>query len=149
MIAYSLRTNQFYDELDQVVLKYVTDKDSLPIENKSDSKSYRALYNQDYDLDEMEKKKVKRNTEKFEIIILKYYFNKMSQMYDSVETNMKIMSGMPIIKGTRIPITTILQYFKEEELYDSLQEDFGLDRSAVEESMDYVIDIMRRPYYEG
>ena len=97
----------------------------------------------------MEKKKVKRNTEKFELIILKYYFNKMSQMYDSVETNMKIMSGMPIIKGTRIPITTILQYFKEEELYDSLQEDFGLDRSAVEESMDYVIDIMRRPYYEG
>ncbi len=44
----------------------------------------------------------------------------MSNKFDRVELNPKICNGKPVIKGTRIPVSVILEEIAEGESWDTL-----------------------------
>jgi uncharacterized protein (DUF433 family) len=41
-------------------------------------------------------------------------------MNDRIEINPRVCGGQPVIKGTRIPVETILDQLAEEEAWDSI-----------------------------
>ena len=47
----------------------------------------------------------------------------MIQM-DRIELNPKVCNGKPVIKGTRIPVSVILDQIAEDESWDSLLEGY-------------------------
>ncbi|OUB82788.1 hypothetical protein BK773_25865 [Bacillus thuringiensis serovar indiana] len=63
--------------------------------------------------------------------------------------NVDILGGLPSLKGTRIPISTILACFADEMNIDEICEDYDLTPEQIKSSLKFVIDVLNRPYYEG
>lgn len=79
---------------------------------------------------------------------IKYYFRRVSEKNKKISVNNKILSGQPVVKNTRIPITTILKYLKDQEDFDAIKEDFQIEILDIEKALDYTINILQEPYYE-
>lgn len=55
-----------------------------------------------------------------------------------------ILGGMPVIKGTRIPIERILFLIKEGYLLDDILEDYNhIDKETLEHVLDEITEMVR------
>lgn len=81
-------------------------------------------------------------------VFVREYFRRVSKRSLCVDSNLNIMSGMPIIKGTRIPLITILQYLLDGENLEALKEDFDITEEDFHSSLNYLLDVLGSPYYE-
>lgn len=79
-------------------------------------------------------------------LILRYYFSRLSEKHFNIELKNNIMSGMPVIKGTRVTLTTILGYLKDGEGFSELEEDFKITKNEFEDVLSYTINILSEPY---
>lgn len=59
------------------------------------------------------------------------------------------MSGMPAVKGTRIPISLIMACLKDEMTFGEICEEYGLTKKDIEDAVEFVIQILDAPYQEG
>ena len=66
----------------------------------------------------------------------------------NIDVDKKRMSGMPVVKKTRIPVSLIIECLKEEIKIDDIASDYYLTRQQIIDSLDYVIDILNRPFNE-
>lgn len=66
----------------------------------------------------------------------------------NIDVDRKKMSGMPVIKQTRIPVSLIIECLKEEIKIDDIASDYYLTKEQVINSLEYVIDILNRPFNE-
>lgn len=61
-----------------------------------------------------------------------------SNMSERVEINPRVCGGQPVIKGTRIPVATILEQLADEESWDSLLRGYPeLTRDDIQGALDY------------
>jgi len=62
----------------------------------------------------------------------------MYSQFDRVELNPKICNGKPVIKGTRIPVSVILEEIAEGESWDTLLSGFPeLKREDIQAALIY------------
>ena len=64
----------------------------------------------------------------------------------NIDVDKKKLSGMPVIKKTRIPVSLVIECLKEEIKIDDIASDYYLTREQIIDSLDYVIDILSRPF---
>ena len=75
------------------------------------------------------------------------YFKKILKNYDTkLDMNNKILSNMPIIKGTRIPVSLIVACLRDEMSIKEIEENYNIDGEEIEKAMDFVIEILDFPF---
>lgn len=77
------------------------------------------------------------------------YFNKIAKKFDAIQIDKKKLSGMPVIKDTRIPVSLVAACLKDEMTIQDICEEYMLTKQDVETAMEYVIEILDVPYQEG
>lgn len=78
---------------------------------------------------------------------VKKYFKDISRKYEDIELVIKRMSGMPVIKNSRIPVILILGCLADGMSIDEISEDYDLSESVIIEAIEYSIEVMKKPYY--
>ena len=77
------------------------------------------------------------------------YFKEVIQDFSRIEIDHSILSGMPRIKDTRIPIDLIIACIKDGMSLEEIKEDYAIKSKDIEEALNFVIEILNRPYMEG
>lgn len=77
------------------------------------------------------------------------YYSELANKFDRVETQKERLSGMPAVKGTRIPISLIMACLKDEMTFGEICEEYGLTKKDIEDAVEFVIQILDAPYQEG
>lgn len=77
------------------------------------------------------------------------YFNKLAKKFSKIEIDKERLSGMPVIKNTRIPVSLIVACLKDEMTIREICEEYKLTEDDIEEAMGYVIEVLDVPYQEG
>lgn len=80
---------------------------------------------------------------------IKRYFEKQAKKFEKIQVDEKRLSGMPVIKNTRIPVSLIVACLKDEMTMEEICEEYRLTKNDIEEAMEYVIEILDVPYQEG
>ncbi len=60
-------------------------------------------------------------------------------MFERISVNSKIAGGKPTVKGTRIPVATILELIEDGRTFDQIQHDYypGLTREDIQACIEY------------
>ena len=75
------------------------------------------------------------------------YFKNISKNYDDIlDMNNKILSSMPIIKGTRIPISLIVACLRDEMSRKEIEDDYKINGEEIEKAMNFVIELLDFPF---
>lgn len=77
------------------------------------------------------------------------YFRKVAKEFDRIEVDEKKLSGMPLVKNTRIPVSLILACMKDEMTLQEICREYGLEEEDIVAAMEYAIEILDTPYQEG
>ncbi len=78
--------------------------------------------------------------------IVNYYKNILKNYDTTLDMNNKILSNMPIIKGTRIPVSLIVACLRDEMSIKEIEENYNIDGEEIEKAMDFVIEILDFPF---
>lgn len=78
----------------------------------------------------------------------KEYLLFVSKKHDKISLSKDTMSGMPVIHGRRIPVSVILACLRDGMTIKDICEDYRLSETEVHSSLDYIIDLLDRPFYE-
>ncbi|WP_342543325.1 DUF433 domain-containing protein [Paenisporosarcina sp. FSL H8-0542] len=72
-----------------------------------------------------------------------------SVVIDHAVTSVKhnVLGGLPSIKGTRVPISTIIACLAEEMSIAEISEDYDLSPEQIKSSLLFIVDVLNRPYY--
>lgn len=64
---------------------------------------------------------------------------------DHIEVDSKIHFGKPCIKGTRVPVTDVLELIQEGYSFEKIREDFypDLNEQDIKACIEYAADIIR------
>lgn len=81
--------------------------------------------------------------------IIKRYLKEKTTDSEVVVVDENVLQGMPIIEGTRLPITLILAYIRDEENFEAILEDFPhITKEQIINSLDYLIKVIGDPYQD-
>lgn len=81
--------------------------------------------------------------------IIKRYLKEKTTDSEVVVVDEDVLQGMPIIEGTRLPVTLILAYIRDEENFEEVLEDFPyITKEQVVASLDYLIKVIGDPYQD-
>lgn len=80
---------------------------------------------------------------------IEQYFKKVAKKFTQIQIDEKKLSGMPVIKNTRIPVSLIVACLKDEMTFQEICEEYKLTEEDIEKAMEYVIEILDVPYQEG
>lgn len=80
---------------------------------------------------------------------IEQYFSKLAKKFEKIQIDSRKLSGMPVIKNTRIPVSLIIACLKDEMTINEICEEYRLTENDIEEAMGYVIEILDVPYQEG
>lgn len=80
---------------------------------------------------------------------IEQYFKKVAKKFTQIQIDEKRLSGMPVIKNTRIPVSLIIACLKDEMTFQEICEEYKLTEEDIEKAMEYVIEILDVPYQEG
>lgn len=80
---------------------------------------------------------------------IEQYMKKIAKKFDRIQVDERKLSGMPVVKNTRIPVSLIVACLKDEMSIREICEEYRLTWADVEEAMEYVIEILDAPYQEG
>lgn len=76
------------------------------------------------------------------------YFNETMKSYDKVVSmNKKVLSNVPAIKGTRIPISLIIACFRDDMTIEEISKNYNISRESIEIAMDFVIQLLDFPFH--
>lgn len=56
---------------------------------------------------------------------------------------------MPVINNTRIPVSLMVAWLKDEMTIKEISEEYKLAEKDIEKAMEYVIEVLDAPYQEG
>jgi len=74
------------------------------------------------------------------------FFKEISKNFNRIELDESILSGMPTIKNTRIPVNLIVTCLRDGMTLDEVIEDYNVSNKDVTEALEFIIDILTRPY---
>ena len=77
------------------------------------------------------------------------YFKKVEKEFTRIEKKKKKLSGMPVIKNTRIPVSLIVACIKDEMTFEEICQEYQLEQEDMEQAMEYIIELLDVPYQEG
>ena len=87
---------------------------------------------------------IKNDNMRYETI--KRYFKEISDKFEKIQLDEKRLSGMPVVKDTRIPISLVLACLKDEMTIQDICDEYRLAYNDVEEAVEYAIEILDIPY---
>ena len=77
------------------------------------------------------------------------YLNEIADQHNNdIWMDIERMSGMPCIYGTRIPVSLIISCLKDGLSIENIAEDYKLTKNQIIAALNYVEDILDRPYME-
>src|SRR5690625_964644 len=76
------------------------------------------------------------------------YFRRVSKDFNRVELSESVLSGMPRIKNTRIPVNLIISCFRDGMSIEEIMEDYNISNADIIEALDFVVAVMTRPYMD-
>jgi uncharacterized protein (DUF433 family) len=76
------------------------------------------------------------------------YLKLIKEKHKGIDMSIRKMSGMPTIKGTRIPVSLIVSCLRDKLGYDDIKKNYYLSDEQIKESLDYVMDVLDSPYME-
>lgn len=76
------------------------------------------------------------------------YFEEIAKRFPEIELNGKILSGMPVLSNTRIPVSLVLSCLKDEMTFQEICEEYKLSSKDVEKAVEYVIELLDKPFQE-
>ncbi|MFU7590102.1 DUF433 domain-containing protein [Priestia sp. RMT2NF4] len=93
---------------------------------------------------------VYHQTEKNWVVEVKGIDYLKSVIFKHPETVMdkEILSGMPTIKGTRIPVSLVISCLNDDMSIEEICEDYDLSEAQVKASLSYVEDLLNSPFFE-
>ena len=66
----------------------------------------------------------------------------MEKLYDRIEVNPGVMVGKPVIKGTRVPVDSIVRLMAQGMTVKEILEDYPqLTKEDVRAALEYVADV--------
>lgn len=77
-----------------------------------------------------------------------HYIKQVSESFSSVSMDKRIVGGMPTIQGTRIPVSLIISCIRDGMSIADICQDYGLKEENVKGSLDFVIEVLDRPFQE-
>ena len=80
---------------------------------------------------------------------IEQYLKKIAKKFAQIQIDEKKLSGMPVIKNTRIPVSLVVACLKDEMTFEEICEEYGITKEDIEKSMEYVIEVLDIPYQEG
>lgn len=86
---------------------------------------------------------------KFNYNAIKFYFKEIAKEFENVEMVTRRMSGMPVIKESRIPVTLIISCLMDNMSIKEISEEYRVNSECVTDAINYAIEIIDRPFYEG
>lgn len=73
----------------------------------------------------------------------------MIEYSDRISIDPKILSGKPVFKGTRIPISIVLQMLRDGATFQKIMEEYPrLTKDDIRAALDYSIFIIEHPEEE-
>lgn len=78
----------------------------------------------------------------------KDYLRANIEIFDRLSMNDKILSGMPSVKGTRIPISLIIASIRDEMSIDEIIKIYDLTHEDMEETFNYIIELLDYPFID-
>lgn len=78
----------------------------------------------------------------------KQYLQSIISKHPRVNMDTNILSGVPSVKGTRIPISLICACLRDGMSLNEVRDDYNLPEEDVKASLNFVIDILDSPFDE-
>ena len=78
--------------------------------------------------------------------IIKYFKNILKNYGDTLNMNNKILSNMPIIKRTRIPVSLIVACLRDEMSKKEIEDNYKINGEEIEKAMNFVIELLDFPF---
>lgn len=78
---------------------------------------------------------------------IRKYFKELSEKFNEITMTPEILGNMPVIEGTRIPVSLIISCLRDDMSIDEICEDYRLERKAVEEALNFVKEILNNPFH--
>lgn len=85
---------------------------------------------------------------RFNKSLIQDYFRDISHISNGIIMDPKLLSGMPTLKKTRIPVDVILANLKDQATFKDIVDDYGISEEQISDALDYVINILQHPYYD-
>lgn len=76
------------------------------------------------------------------------YYKKIAQKLDEIKMDRSVLSGMPVIKNTRIPVSLILYCLKDDMSIKEICDTYKLTTEDIERAMDYAIELLDAPFQD-
>lgn len=76
------------------------------------------------------------------------YYKKIAQKLDEIKLDKNVLSGMPVIKNTRIPVSLILYCLKDDMSIKEICDTYKLTTEDIERAMDYAIELLDAPFQD-
>ena len=80
---------------------------------------------------------------------IEQYFKKTAEKFANVQIDEQKLSGMPVIKNTRIPVSLIIACLKDGMTFQEICEEYEVTEDDIRNAVEYVIEILDIPYQEG
>ncbi len=75
------------------------------------------------------------------------YFGRILKEYNSaVSMNTKILGNMPVMKGTRIPVSLIVACFRDGMALEEISNSYNVTLEDIEIALDFVIKLLDFPF---
>jgi len=94
------------------------------------------------------KEKYQFETRETEVEQIRSYFKKLSTDFNHIDLNESIISGMPVIRNTRIPVSLIISCLKDNMTIDEITEDYNISNADIVEALEFTIELLKRPYMD-
>lgn len=89
-----------------------------------------------------------QNTGRVVQVTGKPYLEAISKNHPKVRMDTSVLSGMPTIDGRRIPVSLVLSCLRDGMTIEEICEDYLLETKDVKASINYVIDVLNRPFHQ-
>ena len=76
----------------------------------------------------------------------KNYLDSITNKHNYIKMSERILDGMPSIKGSEIPVTLIITCLRDGMSIDEICEGYNLSEEIVIASIEYVIDVLNKPF---
>lgn len=81
-------------------------------------------------------------------VVVTDYFKRIAKEFNNINMDQRILSGMPVVTSTRIPISLIIESLGQGISAEDISADYNITLNDIKVSVDFVVKILNSPFYE-
>lgn len=76
------------------------------------------------------------------------YLKKVSKRFNRIELEESVLSGMPTIQTTRIPVNLIIACLRDGMTINDIEKDYNISNADILEALEFTIEVLTRAYMD-